>query len=235
MDNVKIMGSVPVVVDEDFHDLLSKVEINITSTINKNEREKKISHVKRMYESFDTHIRQPEDIGTSLSTVGALSIHLSRGRGRAKGRKNRVIERPANEPAEKLKLFEQLTESQQTIYFFKLIFTDKSMIKRVVIDKKKIDKMDSRHLNLKSIPDALASDSIELENTEDYFESDAFDYLNKLIKGKRRSDNWTCKTCKNKLGTGNSVECGKCLFWSHWVCVDLLEEPEGYWSCPKSC
>ncbi|XP_074099028.1 uncharacterized protein LOC141527441 [Cotesia typhae] len=43
---------------------------------------------------------------------------------------------------------------------------------------------------------------------------------------------WSCDMCHKDLGISESIECDKCLYWSHWDCIDIKEEPSD-WFCPK--
>ncbi|XP_074110668.1 uncharacterized protein LOC141534920 isoform X2 [Cotesia typhae] len=232
---------VPTVINEDFDYILSKLDINFSSSRNKEELENKITRIKKLVQLYDSNSDelkiQSEDNCTSasLSTIGSLSIHLSRARGRAKGKKNRFLGQPTNELNDNPNSFELLSEPQKKIFTLKLILSDEDKVLRIIKYKIKISIENLKHLSLKSIPDALASDSIEIKIIKEYFERDAFVYLDELIISKKRSDYWTCKICKMELSTSDSVECDKCLFWSHFSCVGLVQEPESYWSCPKGC
>lgn len=111
------------------------------------------------------------------------------------------------------------------------MFTDKNFIDRIVVNREKIKIVDLNHLTSENIPDALASEMIQADILKNFFEMNAFNHFKKIIERKRRSVEWTCKMCKGELGTGDSIECDKCLFWSHWTCVNLFEEPANHWFC----
>lgn len=113
------------------------------------------------------------------------------------------------------------------------MLSDKKIVNEAIVNGIKIKKIDLSHLKLLSIPDALASEEIDIEIIDDYLEIDALNYLKALIKQKRESDYWTCNTCDNPLGTGFSIECDKCLFWNHGSCVNIVKEPENDWCCSK--
>ncbi|KAH0539962.1 hypothetical protein KQX54_010396 [Cotesia glomerata] len=235
-ENIEKITDALVDIDDDFDTLLSKLKINISSTANKEERKNKVLRNNKMLASFDTGVdvfeTQTINSTSSQSKIGSLSIHTSRARGRAKGRKNRAITLAAGKGNTAL-TFEQLREGQKKIFILKLIFADKKIVDRVLINHMKIKKVDLNHLKIESIPDALASETIELEIIQDYFDKDAFHNLNVLIIKKRKSKYWTCTVCKGELGTSASVECGKYLFWCHWICVGITEDPEYDWFCPN--
>ncbi|XP_044584651.1 uncharacterized protein LOC123265079 [Cotesia glomerata] len=240
--NVEVLSSLPeaadesiniadiaVVCEEDFDILLKNMEINIRSTLHKEEQNQKIYRVNQMLNDINNH---ENNFGVA-SKVGDLSIYLSRSRGRNRGRKNRVIGLPASKRNYSIKSFDELREGQKKKYILKLMFDDEDFIEDIILRMKKIELSNLNYVQL-NMPDALSSETINLNIVQVYFEDDAFQHLNKLIKLKRHNNtNWTCYSCKNNLDTDDSVECDKCLFWNHWACVELTEAPLNDWFCPK--
>lgn len=190
-----------------------------------------------MLASLDT---STDDLGlerinsnSSQLEVGSLSLYSSQARGRPKGRKYRVIGLPAGEKdTTESNTFNQLQDSKKKMFIFGLLFTDEIVVSNVVLRRMKIKKDNLNHIKVESLPDVLASETIKMDIVQDYFEINAFNHLIKVIKRKRESTYWNCKVCENKLGTANSIECDKCLFWCHWICVNLTEEPMNDWFCP---
>lgn len=76
------------------------MQANISLTTHSEEQKEKVLRTKRMLEVFDRLINEPQPKtqttdSSSISKLGSLSVHLSRARGRARGRRNRVIGLPA--------------------------------------------------------------------------------------------------------------------------------------------
>ncbi|XP_057334565.1 uncharacterized protein LOC130673546 [Microplitis mediator] len=172
-DNINIITDSPIDFDEEFSVLLSKLEINIKSTINKNDQKNKLLQLIKMLTCFETdkndYVNQTLNYGTIQSKVGSLSIYTSRSRGRGRGRKNRVIGLTGTQTGENSKTFEGLSDALKKIYILKLMFTDKNVIDRVVVNKEKIRMIDSNHLKSENIPDALASEMIEADIVKKLF------------------------------------------------------------------
>lgn len=73
---------------------------------------------------------------------------------------------------------------------------------------------------------------INVNLIEKFFNSDAFETYKAIIDAKIQIDDFQCNVCKYALNTNDSIECDQCLYWSHWKCVNLSEEPPNLWFCP---
>ncbi|CAG5090679.1 Protein of unknown function, partial [Cotesia congregata] len=208
--------------DDDFKFLLKQLDLNIASSTDEEKQMRKISLLTEIINKYN-------DIDVA-SKIGTLSVCLSRSRGRNRGRKNRVASFPEN--TRNILTFDELSVVKKKIYLIKLILNDKNLIESVLTKLKKISTAELTHL-IPNIPDALGSETIKFEILEEFFEKDAFKSFKKSVSKKRESPHWSCNQCEKDLGTSDSIECDKCLFWSHFVCVDLVQEPPNTWFCPK--
>lgn len=237
INNAEITTNEPIVIEEQFDSIFSILQNNIRLTDDEKKQKDKILKAKKMLEFFEGNIseleQQTADFNSSQAQLELLSVHVSKARGRGKGRNNRVIGSSVGRQVSEAKTFEQLEETSKKLYILKLILKDEKSLNNVIVDHIKINKENLNHLELQSIPDALASEVIEVKIIKNYFKTGAFTYLKELIEKKRQSTYWSCKMCDSSLGTGDSIECDKCLFWYHWACVNVVEQPEGYWFCPK--
>lgn len=205
------------------------MKIDISSTADEGEKRDKVLQIEEMLKDFKTVDVQ----FNTVQQVESLTIYQGQSRGRPRGRKNRVIGLPAGSRStrERMIKFEELSEAQQNIYLLQLILIDKKSVDKVIVDKIKITTTDLNHLELKNIPDALGSESVKIQSIQSYFDSSAFKYLNKLIKEKIKKGYWTCNACKIALNNEIvTIECGRCLFWSHITCV-FVENEDNDWFC----
>ncbi|XP_057340885.1 uncharacterized protein LOC130677957 [Microplitis mediator] len=228
---------VPIIFNENFETLLLKLQVNIMATQNNEEKKKKMIEINKMLASLDMNMNDsclPPATSNSVlqSNIGCLTIFSSRSRGRGRGRRNRVIGLSASQRSTKCNSFQNLKNTTKVIEILSLIIKDKSVINRIVLGYKKINHNDLIHLQPGNICDALASEIITDDIIEKFFEPDAYANYKNIIKMKCNSDDWQCKICGSNLNTDYSVECDRCLFWSHWRCVSLTEEPLNEWFCP---
>ncbi|XP_057329171.1 uncharacterized protein LOC130670016 [Microplitis mediator] len=221
---------VPIIFNENFETLLLKLQVNIMTTQNNEEKKKKMIEMDKMLASLDMNMNDsclPPATSNSVlqSNIGCLTIFSSHSRGRGRGRRNRVIGLSASQRSTKYNSFQNLKNTTKVIEILSLIIKDKSVINRIVLGYKKINHNDLIHLQPGNICDALASEIITDDIIEKFFEPDAYANYKNIIKMKCNSDDWQSKICGSNLNTDYSVECDRCLFWSHWRCVGLTEEP----------
>ncbi|KAH0561046.1 hypothetical protein KQX54_011742 [Cotesia glomerata] len=236
INNREEILELPIIVDEDdFGTLLKKLSVEISSTIDKAEQTDKILKVSKMLASLKTNDNDFGSVKSDSTTkqqVGSLSLHLSKSKGRPKGRKLRAIGLPAglnvnltaDERDRHPNQFESLKEKDKKKFIMNLIFTDGKMINMTLVGRMKIKKEHLNDLRLDNISDALTSESIKLELIRGYCENEAYEYLVELIKEKIDKGDWTCELCKIRFdGNDSCIECERCLLWFHYTCVNVIE------------
>lgn len=70
--------------------------------------------------------------------------------------------------------------------------------------------------------------------------SEAFKAVKDIITSRTKAvmseDNWTCGTCRHRLGNKSpkSIKCSGCLYWHEFPCVQLKQRPTvTHWFCPS--
>ncbi|XP_074108559.1 uncharacterized protein LOC141533534 [Cotesia typhae] len=135
-----------IVLEDNFNELLMKLQINIVASTNEEEKKNKLLQVNEMLVFFNKdlvqyHVQSRDEEISSKLNGGSLTIHSRRSRGRGKGRQLRPIGLPIRRISSNSKTFENMKKTAKSFMVLSMIIKERSVINDIVLGNKKFQKM----------------------------------------------------------------------------------------------
>ena len=80
-------------------------------------------------------------------------------------------------------------------------------------------------------------ENVNLQSCRKYFTSDGWLAVQNVVEAVKKDPVWYCGRCTHPINDGeeNSIQCGRCLIWYHFECINLKNAPKKHhWFC-RSC
>ncbi|XP_044004569.1 uncharacterized protein LOC122849808 [Aphidius gifuensis] len=168
-------------------------------------------------------------------SIDEVKTTTKRGRGRPKIEKN-MRNKANGDPRQvnQLICFVNKTDSQKKMTILSWTVSPK-ILENVLSRQYFIRSEDIVGQSPESLNDGLVSKALKIGLIKEYFDPknnhEAFSFLKKLLREKKKRNLFTCGTCEKKL-SGESIECEACLSWHHEACAaELLRE--NHFFCAK--